>query len=46
MVGKILQGQVDQRLEDILKIIQASDLLALSNTISEEMISFIRRLLG
>ncbi|MCH8744265.1 MAG: hypothetical protein IIB31_01305 [Chloroflexi bacterium] len=46
LVDKILHGQVDQRMEDFLKIVQASDLSALSNTISEEMISFLRRLLG
>lgn len=46
LVDKIMQGQVDQRLEDFLKIVQASDLSALSNTISEELVSFIRRVLG
>ena len=45
MVERILHGQVDQRLEDFLKIVQASDLSALSNTISEELVTFIRRML-
>ncbi|MDA0735382.1 MAG: hypothetical protein O2909_12660 [Chloroflexi bacterium] len=45
LVDKILQGQVDQSLEDFLKIVQASDLSALSNTITEELASFIRRVL-
>ena len=36
LVDKILQGQVDQRLENFLRIVQASDLLELSRTISEE----------
>ena len=38
-------GQVDRRLEDFLKIVQASDLSALSNTISEELVFFVRRVL-
>jgi hypothetical protein len=45
LVEKILHGQLDQRLEDFLKIVQASDLSALSNTISAELVGFIRRIL-
>jgi hypothetical protein len=45
LVQKILQGQLDQPLEDLLKIVQASDLSALSNTISAELVGFIRRIL-
>ena len=36
LVAKILQGQVDQRLENFLSIVQTSGLSALSKTISEE----------
>ena len=46
MVDRIVLGRVDQRLEDFLKIIQASDLSALSNTLDEEMVGFIRRILN
>lgn len=46
LVEKILHGQVDQRLEDFLKIVQASDLSALSNTISAELVGFIRGMLA
>lgn len=46
LVEKILQGQMNQRLEDFLKIVQASDLSALSNTISAELVNFIRRMLA
>lgn len=46
LVERILQGQADQRLEDFLKIVQASDLSALSNTINEELVAFIRRMLA
>jgi hypothetical protein len=45
LVERIIQGRMDQRLEDFLKIVQASDLSALSNTISEELVDFIRRIL-
>ena len=44
-VAKILQAQVDQRLEDFLKIVQASDPSALTNTISEESVFFVCRAL-
>ena len=40
-----MEGRVDQRVEDFLKIVQASDLHALSNTISEELVGFVRRML-
>lgn len=45
VVEKILHGRVDQRVEDFLKIVLASDLRALSNTISEELVAFVRRML-
>lgn len=45
VVEKILHGRVDQRVEDFLKIVLASDLHALSNTISEELVGFVRRML-
>jgi hypothetical protein len=46
LVARILRGQVDQRLEDFVKIVQFSDLSALSSTLNEELLSFVRRLLG
>ena len=46
LVDRIVLGKVDQRLEDFLKIIQASDLSALSNTLDKEMAGFIRRILN
>ena len=45
LVGRILEDRADQRLDDFLKIVQASDLSALSNTLSEELAQFIGRLL-
>ncbi len=45
VVEKILRGRGDQRVEDFLKIVLASDLHALSNTISEELVGFVRRML-
>ena len=46
LVERIIQGQEDERLDDFLKIVQASDLSALSNTITTELVAFIRRMLG
>ena len=46
LVERILQGNADERLEEFLNIVQASDLSALSNTLSEELLEFIRRLLS
>lgn len=45
LVEKIMRGEQDQRLEDLLKIIQASDLTALFNTLSPELIGFIGQIL-
>ena len=45
LVERIIQGQADERLDDFLKIVQASDLSALSNTITAELVAFIRRVL-
>ena len=45
LVGRILEDRADQRLDSFLKIVQASDLSALSNTLSEELAQFIGRLL-
>ena len=44
-VGRILEDRADQRLDNFLKIVQASDLSGLSNTLSEELAQFIGRLL-
>ena len=46
LVQRIIHGQVDTRLEKFLKIVQASDLSALANTLDDELLTFIRRLLG
>ena len=46
LVERILQGNTDERLEEFLTIVQASDLSALSNTLSEDLLEFIRRLLS
>ena len=46
LVSRIIHGQVDQRLEDFLKIVQASDLSALSNTLTDELTQWIRQLIG
>ncbi len=40
-----MRGERDQKLEDLLKIIQASDLTALFNTLSPELIGFIGQIL-
>ena len=45
LVDRILNNMVDERLENFLKIVRSSDLSALSNTISDELVVFIRRLL-
>ena len=46
LVERIMRGQRDQRLEDLHKIIQASDLAALCNTLSPELVGFIGQILG
>jgi hypothetical protein len=45
LVRDIMEGRADQRLDDLLKIVRASDLSALANTLDEEMVEFIRGLL-
>lgn len=45
LVERILHDRMDERLESFLKIVQASDLSSLSNTLNEELGLFIRRLL-
>ena len=45
LVERIMRGERDQRLEDLPKIIQASDLAALCNTLSPELVGFIGRIL-
>ena len=45
LVERIMRGGQDQRLEDLHKIIQASDLAALSNTLSPELAGFIGQVL-
>ena len=46
LVERILQGYTDERLDDFLKIVQASDLSALSDTLTPEVVAFIQRMLG
>ena len=46
LVERIIQGQTDERLDEVLKMVQASDLSALSNTITPELVAFIGRMLG
>ena len=46
LVERILQGKQDERLDDLLKIVQASDLSALSNTISAEVVGFIQGIIS
>ena len=46
LVERILQGRQDERLDDLLKIVQASDLSALSNTITAELVGFIHGIVG
>ena len=45
LVERIMRGEGDHRLEDLLKIIQASDLAALCNTLSPELVGFIGQIL-
>ena len=45
LVERIMRGERDERLDDLLKIIQASDLSALCNTLSPELIGFIGQIL-
>ena len=46
LVERILQGKQDERLDDLLKIVQASDLSALSNTINVEFVGFIQGIIS
>ena len=45
LVERILRDQADQHLENFLKIVQASDLSALSNTLNYELAQFIQQFL-
>ena len=44
LTGRILEGRAGRRLDDFLKMVQASDLSALANTLDGDMAQFIRRL--
>ena len=46
LVEPILQGKQDERLNDLLKIVQASDLSALSNTMTAELVGFIQGIIS
>ena len=46
LVERILHGKQDERLDDLLKIVQASDLSALSNTINVELVGFIQGIIS
>jgi hypothetical protein len=41
-----LEDNNDQRLNDFIAIVQASDLSALSNTLNEDLLAIIRQLLA
>jgi hypothetical protein len=45
LIGKIMQEAHDPQLDDLIKMVHASDLSALSNTLTPDMVGFIRRLL-
>ena len=45
LVESIVQGRRNERLEDFLKIVQASDLSAISITLTPELVTFIRGML-
>jgi len=45
LVERVLEGNNDQRRNDFIAIVQASDLSALSNTLNEDLLAFIRQLL-
>ena len=45
VVERIREDRVDQRIENFIKIVQVSDLSALSNTLDAELALFIRELL-
>ena len=44
LVGRIIHDRTDKRLENFLKVVQASDLSALSNILDDELAVYIRRL--
>jgi len=46
LVERILQGRRDERLDDLLKIVQASDPSALSNTITADLVGFIQGIIS
>ncbi|PKB78130.1 MAG: hypothetical protein BZY88_19850 [SAR202 cluster bacterium Io17-Chloro-G9] len=46
LVGKIMQETDDPRLDDLIRIVQTSDLSVLSNTLNQDMADFIHRLLA
>ena len=46
LVDRILEGRSDRRLDDLLKIVSASDLSALSNTLDFELVEFIHQVIG
>jgi hypothetical protein len=46
LVERVLEDNNDQRLNDFIAIVQASDLSALSNTLNEDLLAFIRQLLA
>jgi len=45
LVGRVLRGGTDSRLEEFLKMVLASELTALSNTLDPELLAFIRSVL-
>ena len=45
LVDKVIDGRYDPRMDEFLKIVQASELSALANTLDTELLSFIRQVL-
>jgi hypothetical protein len=45
LVGKIMEDADCPRLDDLLNIVQASDLSAVSDTLNDDLLAFIRRVL-
>ncbi len=46
LVERILQGRKDERLDNFIAIVQTSDLSALSNILTPQLVTFIRGMLG
>ena len=45
MVEKALAGRVDERWQELLQIVQASELSSWANTLDNDLVAFIRQVL-